>query len=213
MSKKLAEQVYSEGHRKVIVFSTQQQWAQDLTDAFVSRFTELGGVAVVEEVTLDDKDQRTSAARIKNANVDAVIFTNTATGDIGARRLKEAHYTGPLYSITMGADIIAASNGAMDGMRFLTSLTPSEEFTRKYQESYPGQVLDVGGDTSYDAVMLLATAMRETGSEEPKVIASYISSLKSYSGESGKLIFDGKRGVTKEFVEYKVVNGTAMRVD
>jgi hypothetical protein len=99
---------------------------------------------------------------------------------------------------------------SLDGLRFLSSLTPSTEFEARYAASYPGQVLDVGADSSYDVVMLLAQAMRETGSEDPAAVAAYIRGLETFKGASGELVFDGQGGVTKEFQEFEVVNGVAV---
>jgi branched-chain amino acid transport system substrate-binding protein len=213
LSAKLADLVFDEGHRNVAVFSAQDPWVKDQTIAFAKRFKELGGAVIIEEPTIEDKTQLTEAMRIRDADVDAVVFTNTITGDIGARRLRELGFDKPMYSITIGADTIAASNGAMDGLRFLSSLTPSVKFRQRYASSYPGEVLDVGGDTAYDAVKLLAQAMDATDSEDPKVIAAYIGGLKTYDGESGTLVFDGKGGVTKAFREFEVRNSTAVPVN
>jgi branched-chain amino acid transport system substrate-binding protein len=210
LSAKLAEVVFADGHRKVAVMSAQDPWVADQTAAFAQRFTELGGETIIEEVTLDDKSQLQSCTKLMAADVDTIVFTNTITGDIAARRLQELGSRRPMYAITMGADTIKASAGAFDGLRFLSSLTPSPAFQARYAATYPGQVLDVGADSSYDAVMLLAQAMRETGSEDPATIAAYIRGVETFEGSSGTLVFDGQGGVTKEFQEFEVVEGVAV---
>ena len=46
--------------------------------------------------------------------------------------------------------------------------------------------------------MLIANAMRATGSEDPLILKDYLGKLTTYQGASGNLMFDGKRGVTKQ---------------
>lgn len=208
LSARVADLVYSEGHRRVIVLNARDAWAQDQADAFVARFEELGGTAIVESVDVQDKSQNFIAAKVEAANVDAVMFTNTVTGDVAAKRLKEQGIALPMYSITMGADVITSSDGALDGLVFLTSLTPTDEFRSKYAALNPGEVLDVGADTAYDAVYLLAEAIRAVG-DDPRAVAAYINGLETYQGASGDLTFDGEGGVTKEFVRFVVRDGVA----
>ncbi len=210
LSRAAADLVYAQGYRKVAVLSTQDAWVADQTDAFVARFRQLGGSAIVETADAGDKSQAAIAGKVKAADVDAIMFTNTITGDIAARRLREIGVEKPMFAITMGADTIAASDHAMDGLVFLSSLTPSGEFSAKYAARFPGQVLDVGADTAYDAIRLLAQAMRETGGEDPRAVAAYLNGLKAYEGASGNLTFDGRRGVTKEFVRFVVQDGRAV---
>lgn len=213
LSERMAELVYAEGHRKVGILGAKDEWVEAQTIAFAQRFEELGGEVVIESPAVEDKSQMTQATRIAHEEVDAIMFTNTITGDIAAKRLRELGVDKPMFSITMGADTIAASDGAMEGLRFLTSLTPSAEFREKYAERFPGQVLDVGGDTAYDAVMLLAQAMRETGSTDPAAVEEYLNSIETYEGASGSLLFDGDGGVTKEFVLFVVRDAKASPVE
>lgn len=212
LSEEMANLVFDQGHRKVAVFSTQNVWVTAQTEAFVKKFEELGGTVIIENPPQDARTLQTELTRIKQANVDAVMITNTITGDIAAKRLKELDVDKPLFGITMGADTIAASDGAMDGMIFLSSLTPTEEFAQKYESRYPNDVLDVGADTGYDAVMLLVQAMQETQSEEPAIVAQYLNNLSIYEGVSGHLVFDGAGGVTKEFTQFIVKEGVAQHL-
>lgn len=56
--------------------------------------------------------------------------------------------------------------------------------------------------------MLLAKAMKETGSADTGKVAEYLAKIKTYDGESGSLISDGKRGFTKELAVKKVIGGS-----
>jgi branched-chain amino acid transport system substrate-binding protein len=84
-------------------------------------------------------------------------------------------------------------------MLFPTSLTPTKAFSEYYHETY-GRDVEIGADSAYDAVMLIAEAMKETGSFDPERVAKYLASVHTYEGVSGTLIADGKRGFTKDYV-------------
>ena len=85
-------------------------------------------------------------------------------------------------------------------------MTPSEEFKKAYESKYK-TTIDIGADSAYDAVMMIAEAIRETKSTDSTVVAQYLGKLKEHNGVSGKLVSDGKRGFVKEFAVKKVVNG------
>ncbi|HLD04268.1 MAG TPA: ABC transporter substrate-binding protein [Candidatus Nanoarchaeia archaeon] len=214
LSEELAKQVYGKGHRKVAIFSAQQVWVKDQTDAFRKEFEKLGGkIQLVVEPDPDDKELRAEALKISaHKDIDAIINPHIQAADIIAKRLKEAGVKVPIYSVALDNAIIQASQGAMDGTIFLTSLTPSLDFEKAYKEKYDME-LDIGADTGYDAVMLLAQAIKAVGSTDSNKIADYLGSLKEYDGASGHLTFDGKRGVTKPFVAKQVMKGVAMTID
>ncbi|MEK6963606.1 MAG: ABC transporter substrate-binding protein [Nanoarchaeota archaeon] len=214
LSEELAKTLFEKGHRKVAIFSAQQVWVKDQTEAFRKEFEKLGGkIQLVVEPDPDDKELRAEALRItQEKNIDAVIDMHIAPADIIAKRLKEVGIKVPIYSIALDNAVIKASQGAMDGTVFLTSLTPSPEFEKSYKAKY-GMELDIGADSAYDAVMLLTQAIKATGSTESDKIADYLSSLKEYDGASGHLTFDGKRGVTKPFLTKQVKKGVAVTLE
>jgi branched-chain amino acid transport system substrate-binding protein len=93
-------------------------------------------------------------------------------------------------------------------MIFPTSLTPTAEFSEKYKVRYNREV-EIGADTAYDAVMLIAEAMRETNSTDPDKVKEYLAGIKTYAGVSGNLTSDGKRDFVKDFLLKQVKNGKA----
>jgi hypothetical protein len=61
--------------------------------------------------------------------------------------------------------------------------------------------------------MIIAEAIRETGSTDPDVLANHIQTLKKYEGVSGTLISDGKGGIEKNTKVTKVIDGRALPID
>ena len=216
LSERLAEIVYNKGHRNVAVIGAQQVWVKDQTNAFTKKFKSLGGtIGLIFEPNTADRNLNTEALRIKeNKNVDALVFLTDGVqvGTIMAQKIKEIGIDLPSYSVTLSQDDITSSKSAYDSTIFLTSLTPSSEFENEYKEKY-GMDIEIGADSAYDAVMMLAQAMKETNSTDTTTIANYMNSIKEYHGVSGSLISDGKGGFTKEYVAKLIVNGIPTAVE
>jgi branched-chain amino acid transport system substrate-binding protein len=211
LSAKLADIVYAKGYRKVALFGANDVWVKAQTAAFVARFEQLGGtVAFTYEPTTDATDERTAVKKALSVQgVDAIVMTTdgTALTPLTARQLHELGSTLPMFNITVDKQILADCGTNCDGMLFPTSLTPTLAFETKYGAAYGGRKVEIGADSSYDAVMMIAEAMKATHSEDPDQVKAYLAAIKVYHGASGTLTSDGKRGFTKDYVLMKSENG------
>jgi len=117
----------------------------------------------------------------------------------------------PIYSVTIDDGLLAKCNGKCEGLTFLTYLTPTKNFEQRYKAVYGGDI-QMGADSAYDAVMMIAQAMKATKSTDPDKVKDYMSSIKEYDGVSGHLKSDGIRAFTKPYVIKKVVGGKAVTV-
>jgi len=127
-------------------------------------------------------------------------------GNIFAKKLKEIDVHIPLYSLTLDKNIISTSEGAYDGMIFLTFLTPKETFVEKYEKKY-GIEVEIGADSAYDAVMILANALEKTESTDTTEVAKHMNTIHSWNGMSGELLSDGKGAFIKDYKVYQIQNG------
>ncbi len=215
LSRNLADYVYEKGFKNVALFGAQDVWVKDQTKNFKERFEELGGkVSFLYEPNTDQTDVRTEIAKLKNnKSIDAVVMTidGYSLTDVVAKQLKDLSVKLPIFSITIDKKIIADCQNACEGMTFLTFLTPSKSFEEKYVRKYNREV-EIGADSAYDAVMMLAKAMRYTKSEDPDIVSKFISSMTNYDGISGKLVSDGKRAFTKDYLIKIVKNGEPVTV-
>lgn len=215
LSEKLADFVFRAGHRKVALIGAQDPWVKDQTSAFRKQFESLGGsVTVLVEPVPADKDINSEALKIKNTKgLDALISTTDGVqvGALVAKRLRALGVTLPLYSITIDNDVIKAAGKAYEGMKFLTFLTPTHNFETMYRKKF-GKDLDIGADSAYDAVMMLVEAMRKINSTDATALKQYLATIKTYSGVSGELVSDGKRGFTKAFVIKEIRDGKPVTV-
>ncbi len=217
LSGNLADYVYNKGYRNVAVIGAEETWVKEQTNAFVSRFEALGGnVSVVLEPQPDITDVSSEALKIANdKNLDAIVSTTdgVADGPLIAKKVRELGVTLPIFSITISKSDVAASQGAYNGMQFLTFLTYTNAFKQAYAAKYGLSSLDIGAPSAYDAVMLLAQAINETNSMNTTVLADYLSSVKNYSGASLNLTSDGKGGFVKGYAVDEVVNGTIYQLE
>jgi branched-chain amino acid transport system substrate-binding protein len=213
IARNLAEYVYASGHRRVAVFGANDVWVKDQTSNFVTRFTELGGtVAFAYEPVPSTTDVRAQVAKVTtDKSIDAIVMTTDGLGltVVAAKQLRELGVTLPFYNITTDAKIVSECAAACEGMIFPTSLTPTTDFSNRYEKVY-GQSIDIGSDSAYDAVMMLAEAMKETNSTDPEKVKVYLANIKTYKGVSGLLTSDGKRAFTKPYLLKVVHNGVAV---
>ena len=215
LSTNLADVVYAKGYRNVALFGANDVWVKVQTTAFKNRFEALGGnIAHLYEPTIGTTDERTEIQKVlADSSIDAMVMTTDGTGltVVTARQLKELGSTLPMFNITVDAGILGQCGANCDGMVFPTSLTPTKEFEAKYKTTYNRDV-EIGADSAYDAVMMIAEAMKATQSEDPEKVKEYLASIKTYDGASGELTSDGKRGFTKGYILVESRDGVPHQV-
>lgn len=200
LSEELAKLVYHEGYRKIAILGSQQTWEQEQAFIIKEMFENLGGEVVSFHLPSKEEREFSNEVRnIKQIGPEAVVLTlGTASSGLAAKNLYKAGVRVPFYAVLITDQSIQDAEGGLEGTVVITSFTPNQEFTDLFVSKY-GEQPDIGSDTSYDAIKLIAQAIEETGSTDPTVVKDYINSLEKYEGVSGSLIFDGKGGVTKPF--------------
>lgn len=215
LSRDLADIVYKKGHRNVAIIGANDVWVKDQTKNFKERFNQLGGtVSFVYEPNVDEKDIRTGAMKIKqDSSIDAVIVTVAGYSlfNVIMNQIKDMNINLPIFSENIDNTLIGNCKGSCEGLIFPVSLTPTKEFEQRYKTVYNRDV-QIGADSAYDAVMMIAQAMRVTKSTDPEKVKDYMASIKEYDGVSGHLKSDGLRAFTKPYVIKRVVGGKAVTV-
>ncbi len=216
LSAKLADYVIAKGYKNVAILGANEVWCKAQTMAFKERFEKLGGtVSFVYEPTTDQRDVRTDLLKIKELkDVQALVVTSDGYGltSIYGQQLQALGIKKPTYSITLDNAVIKNCEGTCDGWEFLTALTPKAEFSAKYKATYNREV-EIGSDSAYDAVMMIADAIRKTNSIDTNSIQKYLNGIKTYEGQSGTLNSDGKGAFTKDFKTMVIKAGKAVEVN
>lgn len=204
----LARHLYAEGSRKVALFSSLQPWEKAQGDAFEDEFKKLGGTVTIKIEAHDEaKDLRTEALKVKSSNPDTVVFTNLTDMGTAAKELKRLGYVGVQASILMDDKSVEIAEGGLDGTVYVQSPKSQDWFVDAYTAEY-GVEPGVAADTAYDAVQLLAKGITDAGTADITEVEKTINSYTEFNGgAAGDVTFDGKRGVVKDPVLWRVSDG------
>ncbi len=210
LSSDLADYVFSKGYKAVALIGAEHVWVREQTNSFRARFEKIGGKILFQAEPIPGTvDVRSYALKIQHTpGIEAVVSTTDGVivGSLIAKALKDLNVHLPLFSIALDQSAIDASQGGFEGLEFMTYHTPTSVFKAEYENRFHVPV-DAAADTAYDAVMLLAQAIEESGSTDAELVAERLAGIKHHEGASGHLVSDGIRGFKKQNAIRKVING------
>ncbi|MBE9502723.1 MAG: ABC transporter substrate-binding protein [Proteobacteria bacterium] len=177
-----------------------------------------GGKVVAEAFTGFDMGLKESVAALKQdakGPIDAVIFAGKAKA--GAEILKELRRNGIKAPLIGGEGLknrkfLKLAGKATVGTILYTSFTSlsKDQTTRRFVKSfrketahYPSPLSALG----YDSFMLIAEAIKKSGTTEPKQVANDLWDTKDYQGVSGPISMDDSGETIKSAYLLKVVQG------
>jgi len=181
-----------------MIVSINNDYAVSMSDQFKESIKELGGKIVIEETMADgDIDFSAQITKIKNSEAEIIIFTGYYTE--GALILKEARKQGCNLVIAGGDGLespqfMKLAREAAEGSMIFTSYFPSKElgetanFVKKWEEAY-GKKAENSNVLGYDAIMILAEAMKRANSFDPEIFKNEIIKMEDFDGASGKIGF------------------------
>ena len=199
-----------------ILRDPSQDYSVGLADVFKEEFAKMGGtIAVDASYNAKDSDFRSQLGQIKTAGA-AGIFIPGYYNEVGtiARQAKELGITVPL----MGGDgwdsekLVEGAGGpgkALEGAYFSTHYSKDSKetkvqdfvkaFTAKNGKA-PASLVAQG----YDAMMILADAIKRAGSIERKKVRDALAQTKDYDAVTGKITIDENRNANKSAVVLQV---------
>ncbi|HTA77105.1 MAG TPA: ABC transporter substrate-binding protein [bacterium] len=204
------------------VFRDQKSdYSMGLADFFVKRFKEKGGTIVTDQsYVAGDVDFKSQLTNIRGEKPD-VIFVPGYYGEVGliAKQAKELGIKVAL----LGGDgwdsskLYEIGGAALDGCYFSSHYSPDstdphvKDFVKKYQAKY-GQVPDALATLGYDAMGVLASALKNAKSLSEADIRDAIAATKAYEGVTGSISLDANRDAVKPAVVLKITNNKASYV-
>ncbi len=217
-SYKIAGYIFNDlGHKKAAIIYENAANAVGYKEAFIEEFTRLGGqIQLNESYEEGQTDFRAILTKVKSLNPRAIYVPGV--GSIIGRILKQAKELGIDAEFFSSAGIedpelfkIAgdAAEGVIFGSpAFSVDSTDShtKQFVSKYRNRY-GDDPSVYAANAYDTVMLIAGALKDTGSTKSDDIKRYLYQIKDYQGASGQITFDSYGEVVKPIILKKIVNG------
>jgi branched-chain amino acid transport system substrate-binding protein len=207
------------GYKKVaVITSDNNDYSVGLSQTFRDAAKGKDIQIVAEEKVKDgDKDFSAQITNIKAKKPDVIFFSGYYTE--GALIMKEARKQG-LKASMFGGDglfspkFIELGGPAVEGSMSALGFSPEqaspvtakfvEAFKKKFSGAEPG-LFDAQG---YDAIMLLADAMKRANSADPKLFKDALAKTKGFEGVSGTItIRDGREPIKSPLALLEVKGG------
>jgi branched-chain amino acid transport system substrate-binding protein len=210
----------------VIYKDSSTDYAKGLADYFRKTFEAKGGKIIDEEgFVKDDRDFKAVLTKIKSLNPD-FIYVPGYYQEV-APLIKQARDLGITCAIGgsdgwVSDDLVKVAGAANLNNTFLTTDFTAEDkdpkvvqfvsdFNAKYSKT-PNSFNALG----YDAVQMLAQAIKDAGAADPVKIKDALANIKDFAGVTGKMTIDAnhnpiKAGIIIENVDGKQVMNTRIQ--
>lgn len=195
------------GARRVaLLIEVTNAYSVGLGKFFRERFVADGGAIVVEQkYSGAERDFRAQLTAIKSAGVDALFVPGyyTEAGLIVAQARELGLQVPVLGGDGWSAPQLVEIGGAAlkdtyycDNFSIETQLPEAARFIARYKARY-GSEPDSIASVAYDAVGMLADAIKRAGSTEPAKVRDALASIKDLPGVSGNITIDAHRDPVK----------------
>jgi branched-chain amino acid transport system substrate-binding protein len=217
-SKAILNALRSRGHRRFAVVKAELAYINDLLDGINENLRDGETLEVLETVATDEQDFRSTIAKVKTKDFDALgVFL--ISGQISQfYRQAEAQ---ALAVPTFGSDFfeseseIAKSGPGIEGALY-SNIIVSEEFREKYQKTFSNDTHLTYASNAYDFAMLTAQIFeRQTSSKNPLELLAAYQQVQDQPGTSGRYGFIESANNDKFFafsVGVKEVKGASIQV-
>ena len=205
--------------RKVaIVTSDNNDYSVGLSQTFRNAAAKVKEITIVadEKVKDGDKDFSAQITNIKANKPDVILFSGYYTE--GALIMKEARKQGlncPMFGgdglfspkfIELGGQAVEGSMSAL-GFSSEQATPETARYKQVYMAKHQGEAPGVYDAQGYDAVMLLADAMKRSGSLDPKLFKDALAKTKNFVGVSGTISMQANREPIKSPLSLLEIKG------
>jgi branched-chain amino acid transport system substrate-binding protein len=203
-----------------VLVNVGNAYSQGLAAIFSQAFTAAGGRIVCEQgFKSNDTDYSSELAVAAAAKPDVVFLPSYAleSGHI-VRQAASMGITAPfLGGDGWGPTMAETGRGAVNGHFYTTHWHPDapvaagKDITRAYQEAHGRAPVQPDAILAYDAVMVLADAIRRAGSLDRNAIRTALEKTRDFPGGTGTITFDADRNpMGKEVSILRFENGQAI---
>jgi branched-chain amino acid transport system substrate-binding protein len=202
--------------RVAVLVASGNAYSVGLAKYFRERFTADGGEIVAEQKYAEgDKDFRAQLTAVRALHPDALFASgNYLESALICKQARELGLTVPLF----GGDtwdspaLVEIGGPAVEGAYFSGHFSPDAtdpavrsfvaRFTRRF-----GTAPDTGTSLGYDAVMLLADALRRAGTTDGARVRDALAATRDFAGVTGRITIDAQRNASKSAVIFTVKDG------
>lgn len=224
VGQQMAQYAHGRGHRRMVIYYTRDEYGRALANAFEEQLVQRGGQIVNREsydpnLSANPVAAEQTVSAWTNWEFDAVFIAGR--GAQAALLVRELRRRGIRVPV-LGSDAMATPEfletgaDAVEGTVIASAFHPEapdpevQRFREAFRARY-GFDPEVGPALGYDAVRVLAQAMREAGSAEPDRVAAAMRGLRGYRGVTGAFTFDRDGNLVGTPIRKVVVRGGAFR--
>jgi branched-chain amino acid transport system substrate-binding protein len=203
--------------KRFAVIDDRTAYGQGVADEFIKAAKEAGGEIVTRQYTNNQaSDFRAILTAVKGSKVDGIFYGGMdAQGGPMMRQMKELGMKVPLFGadgicspemVKLAGDAIGTKDlYCSESGVALTEMPGGVTFRDRFKARF-GADVQVYSPYAYDAMMLMAGAMKKADSIDPK---AYLPELKRISrgGVTGKIEFDGKGDLKAPSMTIYTFNG------
>ncbi len=203
--------------KAAIMIDNSSDYSKGLAQFFKESYLKNGGTLVAEEAYLQkDQDFKTILTKIKAANPD-LIYVPGYYEEVG-KIVRQAREMGITASF-MGGDgwdspklVEIGTPAALNNTFFTNHYSPedtssaSKAFVEAYKKEY-NQAPDAFAVLGYDAVYLLADAIKRAGEADPVKIQQALAATKDFNAVTGMLTLNATHDAVKSAVIIEMKDG------
>ncbi len=200
-----------------LITSKNNDYSVSLSKIFTDAIVAAGGKVAIEEFIQDkDTDFSGQITKIKAVNPDVIVFSGYYTE--GALIMKKAREVG-IKAVMVGGDglqgddLMKIGGTAVEGSISYAGFSPeqptpnTEKFINAFKAKYSNELPDLFAAQGYDALMLIAKAIKDAKSADPEKFKDTLATTKNYDGVSGTITFQASREPIKSPVYLLEVKG------
>lgn len=186
-----------------LITSKNNDYSVSLSKIFTKAIVDNGGKVVIEEFVQDkDTDFSGQITKIKAANPDVIVFSGYYTE--AALIMTKAREVG-IKAVMVGGDglqgddLMKIGGAAVEGSISYAGFSPeqptpgTEKFITAFKAKYNNEEPDLFAAQGYDALMLIAKAIKDANSADPVKFKDTLAKTKNYEGVSGTITFQESR--------------------
>lgn len=200
----------------VILKDINSDYSKGLTKVFRETFAAMGGKVLTEEAYAQgDKDFRATLTKFKAMAPD-VMYIPGYYSQVSLI-LKQARELG-ITAVALGGDgwdspkLVEIAGKAAEGGFFSNHYSKDDPnptvqaFVKRFKEKY-NEVPDALAACAYDAVRVVALAIKQAGVADRKALRDALAQIKDFDGVTGKITIDANRNASKSATVLTIKNG------
>lgn len=193
--------------RVAIISSVSNAYSVGLAKFFRETFVAGGGVITAEQKYSEgDKDFRAQLTAIGATGCDAVFVPGYYTeAALIVRQARELGLNMPFLGGDgwVADELLAIGGSALNGCYYSTHFSPENtspevrRFVANYRARWGGETPDAFAALGYDAVGILADAIRRAGTTDGPALRDALAATRDFKGASGQTTIDANRDASK----------------